>query len=202
MRYVFLNNNVLYRADVDKEVVVKEQILFNAHTPNEVITALEAARITHQRIRIWYGFTETGASWEVETDNLGYVNYQPWGNVNIPILVHNDRTGEGRRLADQDIIKIVMGKRCVYEHPNFNQPSYGFDLTKNAFPDYQKFEHELDFPWVVYKFIPRHALKQDGSDAYEVVQEKVVAKFQETKEGCIRWIQYMTGERMSMAGRY
>lgn len=75
----------------------------------------------HFRIRIWYGDTETGRSWNEEYDTMGRIG-RSTGNIKIPILVKNSRSWGGEAVLVGAIIRIddIEDKRTLWKVPNFH----------------------------------------------------------------------------------
>ena len=75
----------------------------------------------HFRIRIWYGYPETGRSWNEEYDTMGRIG-RTTGNIKIPILVKNSRSWGGGAVLVGSIIRIddIEDKRTLWRVPNFH----------------------------------------------------------------------------------
>ena len=73
-----------------------------------------------RRVRVWYGDTETGRSWNVESEFAGPVGRRN-GKIAIPILIKNSRS-YGGALLDDRIIRIddIKEKRTIYKSDNFH----------------------------------------------------------------------------------
>lgn len=91
---------------------------YDPRTPQAVIDALEAARASHKRIRVFYGDAGTGFDWKEENDVQGYVG-RSTGSIKIPLLIHSKRSTGGPGLLDHCIVKITIDKRVVYQHPTY-----------------------------------------------------------------------------------
>ena len=99
-------------------------------TPRAVINALETARQTGARIRLFYGDHETGASWNEENDVTGTVS-RSTGAIKTPLLVASARSfGGGCILTDCIVCLHVNGREVyrskLYKHTRFAIQS-GFD---------------------------------------------------------------------------
>lgn len=91
-----------------------------ADTSDQVVQALEWARLTGTRIRIWCGDTNTGKAWAEENDVLGYVGRSS-GARKIPILVHNRQSFGGGAILTHCIVRIdTTDGRTLYKHPSFS----------------------------------------------------------------------------------
>ena len=73
-----------------------------------------------RRVRIWYGDTETGRSWNEEYEVTGTIGRSN-GKIAIPILIKNSRS-YGGALLDDRIIRIddIKEKRTIYKADNFH----------------------------------------------------------------------------------
>ena len=73
-----------------------------------------------RRVRIWYGDTETGRSWNVESEFAGTIG-RSTGKIAIPILIKNSRS-YGGALLDDCIVRIddIKEKRTIYKSDNFH----------------------------------------------------------------------------------
>ena len=73
-----------------------------------------------RRVRIWYGDTETGRSWNVESEFAGTIG-RSTGKIAIPILIKNSRS-YGGALLDDCIVRIddIKEKRTIYKADNFH----------------------------------------------------------------------------------
>jgi len=94
---------------------------FNDRTNETVkqwLTTLNARR--EQRVRLYYGDTETGKSWEDEYDIIGTIG-KSTGIKPIPLIVNNVRSLGGSGLLDHCIVAIqdVETKRFLYKHESF-----------------------------------------------------------------------------------
>lgn len=78
---------------------------FNSTTPEGVRFALEGARRSGDRIRIWYGDSETGKAWPDEFSIIGYVS-RSVGPQKVPILLHDARSIGGMPILADRIVRI------------------------------------------------------------------------------------------------
>jgi hypothetical protein len=95
---------------------------FSEETPIQVMEILQAANEYNWRIRVWYGDTKTGRSWNEENDIIGNVGKSN-GLHKIPLLIKNKRSSGGDGILDDCIIKIVdiRTNEVLYQNVNFNQ---------------------------------------------------------------------------------
>lgn len=92
------------------------------NTPDRVIQILDGAMKNHERIRVFYGDTETGRDWMEIYDTIGYVS-RSCGNVKIPLLIKNSRSIGGTGILDGSIVKITIDKVIVYQQSNYRLPN-------------------------------------------------------------------------------
>ena len=78
-----------------------------------------------RRVRIWYGDTETGRSWNVESEFTGTIG-RSTGKIAIPLLIKTSRSQGGGALLDDFIIRIddIKEKRTIYKSDNFHGERY------------------------------------------------------------------------------
>jgi len=106
----------------------KKQIVnnveFSKETPKEVIKVILDAMESRIRIRVDYGNTKTGKSWNEIYDVTGYVG-RSTGTVKIPLLVHNSRSYGGGGILDGSIIKIEYSNKnnggVLYQHKKYHK---------------------------------------------------------------------------------
>ena len=91
---------------------------YHEETPDRVRQILESERHSGNRIRVFYGDSETGRDWHEENDVMGYVG-RSTGIKPIPLLIHNSRSLGGGAILDHCIIKITRDKRVLYMHPEY-----------------------------------------------------------------------------------
>lgn len=155
---------------------------FNPSTPNVVRIALERARATRARVRIFYGDTDRpdfeqvhkrpavpGKSWHDEYDVTGYVG-RSTGAQPIPLILANSRSMGGPGILDGSIVRLFVDGLEVYRHHGYKEPVI-------------RIEHEnkhADTPWAA------HIEGEPGP----------WARFS-TKAKAERWAAFMRGERMT-----
>lgn len=103
---------------------VRNGTSYHDDTPEKVIDALEYARVSQQRVRIFYGDAETGRDWLEEWDVTGYIG-RSYGPRHIPLLIHSNRSHGGGALLDHCILKVVLtrSKRVLYQAKNYQPPN-------------------------------------------------------------------------------
>lgn len=113
-------------------------------TPDRVIQILDGAMKNHERIRVFYGDTETGRDWCEFFDTIGYVS-RSCGNFKIPLLINNSRSIGGTSILDGNIVKITIDKVVVYQHPNYHLDESKFDGLNNKQIDFLKGKRNREF---------------------------------------------------------
>lgn len=124
-----------------------------------------------RRVRIWYGDTETGRSWNEEYAVTGTIG-RSTGEINIPLLINNSRSYGGGALLDDCIIRIddIKQKRTLYKHENFHVEKLELKTEEGSEYPYQVMQHK---------------------DSGEIQN---VANFKDNKRA-LRWIDFMNGYR-------
>lgn len=100
---------------------------YHIDTPEQVVSWLETSMARNQRIRVFYGDTNTGADWLEENDTMGTIG-RSTGKIKIPILIKRSTSTGGLSVLDHAIVKITTGKHTVYQHPKYHLP----ELTVHA----------------------------------------------------------------------
>lgn len=99
---------------------------YDEKTPIKVIEALEEARVTKDRIRLFYGDHDTGVVWLEEHDVIGTVGRSS-GYAKIPILIHSSRSLGGGAIMDNRILRIDTKRKGkivrLYEAYNIRLPN-------------------------------------------------------------------------------
>ena len=110
-------------------------IYFNKDTNDEVCNILaKYCGDKNQRIRIFYGNTDTGKDWFEAYDTIGYVG-KSCGDIKIPLMLPKRNSTGGCPILDCRIIKITIDKKVVYEHPLYNCP---IDIRGNEIWDFEE----------------------------------------------------------------
>lgn len=151
------------------QYVIVNGTAYHAETPQAVINLLENSRQSGTRLRVFYGDTATGRDWLEENDVCGRVG-RSTGTIKIPLLIKSSLSTGGSALLDNCIVKIMIGKNVVYQHPAYNQP----------------------------KFVLREKLS-NGRVAVQTQfgnLREICARF-DTQTQAQRYIDFMTGKRMS-----
>jgi len=121
---------------------------YHEKTPDNIVGILERARISGNRIRVFYGDTITGRCWMDEFDTIGRVG-RSTGDIKIPLLIKNRRSLAGGALLDDCIVKIVSGYSTLYQHHNFNLPD--ISVVQSHVPGYMygvdfDYSRQVNFP--------------------------------------------------------
>lgn len=111
-----------YRAAIGKIGNKDLGTWFNFDTPAKVRSILERYRKSGEKIRIFYGDTNTGCDWLEENDVVGTVG-RSTGKMKIPLLIADGEYG-GPGILDACIVRMidVASRRELYRHPAYHQP--------------------------------------------------------------------------------
>jgi len=165
-------NTIIYRE-------LESGTCYHAETPQAVISALESARVGNYRIRIFLGDTNTGKDWGEENDVIGYIG-RSMGRIKIPLLIHNTRSTGGGGILDHCIVKIMKGKRTVYQHPKYDGGAYTIRDIDNTYNGR------------VYKA----EVLRDGECAANFQHGRTFT----ARRAAERYVAFMKGERQSKGG--
>jgi hypothetical protein len=146
---------------------------YNDKTPAALVQALESARLSGLRVRLFFGDSETGADWAEENDVCGYIG-RSCGTVKVPLLLHNQRSVGGREIMDNCVVRLQIGGRDVWRHPGYTVPLLGIRKPP--------------------RFCGTVDLWADGYVAGVYRNAVNVANFK-TEAAARRWVAFMTGER-------
>ena len=124
-----------------------------------------------RRVRIWYGDTEAGASWNAGHEVVGTIG-RSTGKIAVPLLIKNSRSYGGGALLDDCIVRIddIKEKRTVYRLDNFHVEKLDVEIEPGSEYPYRVMRHE---------------------DSGEVQN---VAGFKDGASA-LRWIDFMNGDR-------
>lgn len=139
---------------------------------NEILWDLVSYMVhSGRRVRIWYGDTETGRSWNEEYNVTGYIS-RSTGNIKIPILINNSRSYGGESLLDDCIIRIddIQQKRTLYKHENFHVEKMEVEI-----------ESDSEYPCRVMQH-------KDSGEVQNVANFK-------TEKQAHNWVAFMNGDR-------
>lgn len=116
------SGTTLILGETRQELTEHDGMYYKTTTPEAVIRALNNSHVTHSRLHLSYGDTDTGRDWEETYDVEGYVG-KTTGAVPIPILVYNKRSLGGAAILTDHIIKIkIAGQKgvTIYQHPQYH----------------------------------------------------------------------------------
>ena len=172
------NGNIIYYVEkngmyfeVGIFLVRENKLEVYKNVNDSLMTILLNSYANHFRVRIWYGDTETGRSWDEEygvTGTIGRTN----GNIKIPIMVNNSRSLGGRLVLVDSIIRIddIKDKRTLYKADNFHVEKMEV-----------KTEVGLEYPYRVMQY-------KDSGEVHNI------ANFKDNKRA-LHWIDFMNGDR-------
>jgi hypothetical protein len=94
---------------------------FSKETNDKVKELLIALNLSEKRVRIWYGDTTTGKSWNEEHSVIGRIG-RSTGEEKIALLINNSRSFGGDGILTNCIIRIdeVGTRTTLYKHKNFH----------------------------------------------------------------------------------
>jgi hypothetical protein len=106
---------------------------FDARVPFQAARAIEQARRSGHRVRIFYGDRNTGADWAEEFGTIGRIG-RSMGPMHAPILIEDQDVGGGSILS-QDVLKLVDldAGRTLYKSANYQIPRYAITPAGEAF---------------------------------------------------------------------
>ena len=121
---LFTDNGAIYTLGNGNVIDYKRinGIYYHGGTPNPVVQVLERARLCRDRVRIYYGDTETGRDWLEEFDVEGFIG-NSIGPLKVPLLICNRRCSGGPALLDHCIVKIkAVGRKggILYQHADYH----------------------------------------------------------------------------------
>lgn len=149
---------------------------YNKVTSVKLMQLLEQLRIAGTKVRVWYGDTATGASWNEEYDTIGRIG-RSTGSAKIPLLIANARSIGGGALLDDCIVHVIdtKTKQVLYSHKLFKMP---VTIVQDR--------SQTDFDRTISKDYT-HCVKIDGKQ-HAFFKSECKAK---------RYADFMTGKRMS-----
>ena len=108
---------------------------YDINTDKKVVSILDDAIISRKRLKLDYGNTETGESWNECYDIIGRIG-RSTGSIKIPLLILTSRSYGGGALLDSCIIKITDIKtgNVIYKNQNYKEKI--FNIVPSDLPDY------------------------------------------------------------------
>jgi len=98
-----------------------DDVKWRAGTPEQVKRILAAAMNSQARIRLFIGDPDTGRDWCEELQTMGYVGYSG-GIDRVPLLMPTRRSRYGPQIDTDNVLKIKIGGRVVYQHSRYQVP--------------------------------------------------------------------------------
>lgn len=98
-------------------------LYFDDAADDEVIKAIYIAQMNRDKVKIYWGDTETGIPWAEEHDTIGKIG-KSTGTKPIALLVPANSYG-GQYISGKNILAIVTypdRKYTLYKHPSFRKP--------------------------------------------------------------------------------
>lgn len=99
---------------------ITDETHFHHDTPEKVRRALENARRSGERVRLFYGDIATGKAEPEEFNTCGRVSRSMGPKMRCPILIANRASSGGPLISDDRIVAIKTANGWVYQHPNFD----------------------------------------------------------------------------------
>lgn len=152
-------------------------------TPRPVIDALEAARETGAKVRLFTGNSKTGEEWFEEYGVYGTVG-RSMGPIKIPLLILTSRSTGGSAILCDCIVRLLVNGREVYRHPKYKSPVFSIREIK---PDEMAPSNRAYPSKTLSSMGYTHAVDVNGENH---------ASFQSLAKAQ-RWIAFMKGERMT-----
>jgi hypothetical protein len=118
----FTETGAVYKPGNGHEIEYKKLggVYYHVATPDAVVRALEQARSSRQRVRIYLGDTKTGRDWLEEHDVEGYIGNST-GPLKVPRLIPSRRSLGGPALLDHCIVRVKWTTGGIlYQHPSYH----------------------------------------------------------------------------------
>lgn len=112
-----------------KDVRELSGTFYHDTVPRAVITALEKARASGARVRLFIGDNDTGECWGDEHDVTGRIS-RSMGPIKVPILLRNSNSSGGSAILCDCIVRLMVDGRDVYRHPDYRLPEYTISPSK------------------------------------------------------------------------
>lgn len=128
MQYIY--GEYTHANGTNKYKITEGGTAYHIDTPDELVAILERLRASGTRIKLDYGDTSTGESWDEQFDITGTLGRSN-GQFKVPLLIHNARSWGGGAILDHCIIAIYHANKreggTIYESPARKQ--YIYDQT-------------------------------------------------------------------------
>jgi len=105
--------------DINKSYKKVGETYFKKETDEKIADLLNELIDSGQRVRIFYGDRRTGRDFCKRYDTIGYIR-RTTGEVPQAILLKDKRGFDGVPIAEQNIVKITIRKKTVYQHPHYH----------------------------------------------------------------------------------
>jgi hypothetical protein len=129
-------NTIIIKDSHGKEYQQTESgTCYHIETPERIINILESSRSWGSRIRLFYGDTKTGKSWNEENDVVGTVE-RSTGSIKIPLLIPRNTSMGGTAILDHCIVKIINKGSVLYQHPKFDGGKWS--ISESDLPEYKE----------------------------------------------------------------
>ena len=102
-----------------KKYKIVNGVSFDKNTNARVIEILLNAMKNKERIRVFYGDTQSGIDWCETYDTIGTISVS-CGTIKVPLMIHSIRSMGGDAILTEDIVKITKDKKVIYKHPKYN----------------------------------------------------------------------------------
>lgn len=107
---------------------------YRAETSPAVIRAIESARASGARVRVFYGDVATGRPWLEENDVTGTIG-RSMGPRRVPLLIANSRSMGGGAMMDHCVVAIMTAPgRYLYRAEGFEPGN--FSVADSDMPEY------------------------------------------------------------------
>jgi hypothetical protein len=99
-------------------------IAYQKSTPDGVIQAIEEARRSRQRVKLYLGDIKTGQCWNESYDTTGTIGLSRGKDARYPLLINNTRSHGGGQISTHCIVKMTSNGRTIYQSPKFKQSNF------------------------------------------------------------------------------
>lgn len=144
------------------------------HTVNDkLIKVLLNCIKSKERVRVWYGDTKTGRSWNEEYDVTGRIG-RSTGDIKIPLLIYNSASWGGGALLTDALIRIdlIRTHETLWKVDNFH-----VEPMKIVYEEGKEYAYRV-------------MAKKDGESGYDFN----IANFK-NENSAKRWVEFMEGKR-------
>jgi hypothetical protein len=100
-----------------------DETQFDEGTPEAVKIAIESARQTGARVRLFLDDRKTGRDWGEENDVTGTIG-RSTGPCHVALLLANNRSTGGGAILTNCIIRLLVNGREQYRAENYQPPKW------------------------------------------------------------------------------